>query len=143
MPRVQRPASEGGAFGSLGRRLENQERASTKPGRSKIEEWASWNWDTPTVPSSYAAVSTWPVRVGGQVVAVHCSAGTAGSTSTTFKVRVNGTQVGSTLTFPASTTNTTLYLGNVRVAPGTVMVVELTAVGTGLLGFTVNVVMKG
>ena len=142
MPRVNRPLDEGAAHRSHARRLENQERATVKPGRAKVQELASFNWDTVAVPSSWAALSGWPTILGGQVVEVRCTAGTAGSTDTTFKVRVNGTQVGSTMTFPASTTNTTLYLGSVRVPPGAVLHVEPVTVGTGLLGFTVVVVMK-
>lgn len=142
MPRVNRPLDEGTAHRSHARRLENRERATVKPDRPKVLEVATFNWDTPTVPSSYAALTPWPVILGGQVVELRCSAGTAASGSSTFKVRVNGTQVGSTMTFPASTTATTLYLGSVRVPPGANLHVEPVTIGTGLLGFVVVVVMK-
>lgn len=144
MPGVNRPLNEGTAIHRTVRRVENQERATNKPERSKTIELASFNWDTPTVPASYASLTPWPVMYGGQATEVRCSAGTAASTSTTFKVRVNGTQVGSTLTFPASTTApTALYLGNVRIPAGTNLHLEPTAIGTGLLGFIAVVVMKG
>lgn len=143
MPPVNRPLNEGTAIHRTVRRVENQERGTNKPARSKTIELATFNWDTPTVPTSYAALSGWPVILGGQVTEVRCTAGTAASGSSTFKVRVNGTQVGSTLTFPASTTNTTLYLGNVRVSAGTLLHVEPVTIGSGLLGFTVVLPMKG
>lgn len=113
--------------------------------RPSIEEWAEFNWDTPTVPSSYAAITGYPVRIGGQITTVVMSAGTAASGSSTFKVRVDGTQVGNTLTFPASTTApTALWLGaSVRVAAGSLIHVEPVTIGTGLLGFFARVVMKG
>lgn len=129
----------------LARRIKNLERAAGDNARPQTEEWAVFNWDAPTVPASYAALSGWPVRLGGQLVTVIMSAGTAGSGSSTFKVRVNGTQVGSTITFPASTTApTAVYIGSsVRVAPGSLLHFEPVTVGSGLLGFTANVVLKG
>lgn len=119
------------------------ERKSGGNHRPQTIELASFNWDFPAVPTSYAALSGWPVILGGQVTEVRCTAGTAASGASTFKVRVNGTQVGSTLTFPAATTNTTLYLGNVRVPAGTLLHLEPVTIGTGLLGFTGVVAMKG
>ena len=125
-------------------RLRSVERKSVGDQRPQEEELAVYSAQTPTVPTVWSALPGYPVRRGGQVVGVVCSAGTAGAGSSTFKVRQNGTVIGSTLTFPASTTApTTLYLGDIRVPGGVLLHLEPVTIGSGLLGFTAVIVMKG
>jgi hypothetical protein len=126
------------------RRLRDLERAAGKNQRPGYEELAIFSaYDTPVVPSSYTLLPPWPVRRGGQVVAVLMTAGVAASGSSTFQLRQNGTVIGSTLTFPASTNIAALYAGDVRVPGGVGLVLEPLTIGAGLKGFGAIVVMKG
>lgn len=140
MPKVNHSADIRKSVVRHAQRIQDQERKTKTPARSSDEE---------IVPFSYAgavdaAVSPpYTVRKGGQIVAVNIAAGTAASGSSTFKVRVNGTQVGSTLTLPSSSTSLNDYLGNVRVSAGSLLTFESATVGSGLADLGVVIVMKG
>lgn len=83
------------------------------------------------------------VRWGGQVVAVMICAGTAGSSSSTFRVRVGGTITGSTITLAASATSTIGYIGDHRIPNGSLLTFEVVTVGSGLADVCGSVVLKG
>lgn len=83
------------------------------------------------------------VRWGGQVVGVMVAAGTAGSTTSTFRIKVNGSVIGSSFTLASSATSTVGYIGDQRVANGSLMSVEIVTAGTSLADVCVSPVMKG
>jgi hypothetical protein len=135
LPRTQETVNR-----QLRDRVRNLERASGGNQRPTEEELAVFSHAgdvTATVSPPYF------VRKGGQIVALTIAVGTQASGSSTFKVAVNGTQVGSTVTFPASTSTAALHIGDVRVANGSRLTLEAATVGAGLADLGATIVMKG
>ena len=75
------------------------------------------------------------LRYGGFLDSVAVALGTAGSTSTTFQVKQNGTVIG-TVTVPSSSADYSAHIG-VRVNAEDRISVNVTAVGTGAADLTV------
>lgn len=121
-------------------RIRNLERGTPGNDRPQREEVI----DFPFAGTVAAEISV-PrmVRWGGQVVAVMIAAGTAASGSSTFRIRVNGTITGSTITLNASATSTIGYIGDHRIANGSLLTFEVVTAGTGLEDLCGSVVMKG
>lgn len=129
------------AAAAMHTRLRDMERATKATTRPTVEERAVFSF----IAELFAKVSgMWPVRFGGQLVEVTLKLRVAGSTSTTVKVRHNGTQIGPTLTVAAGVTAPPgFYLGNFRISAGDTLQAEVVTAGTGAQDLTVAATMKG
>ena len=88
--------------------------------------------------------SPYPVRIGGQVVAIVITARCTTTGSSTFRLRVNGTLTGNTITLPSGTNpSVTGYAGNIRVAAGTVLDLECLTADAALADLGGHIALKG
>lgn len=138
MPNVNLPPEVAQVFRRLVHRIEDLERKTNRPGRSKDEEVAVFSV---VGDMTVSASGPYRARVGGQVVAVNFAAAAVGSGDTEFDVLVDGGSVGS-VTVPDGSTIQSDHLGNVRVSAGSTVQVEVTAAGMHE-GAVIQVVMKG
>lgn len=145
MPPVNRPLNEGTAIHRTVRRVENKERATTKPGRSKVEEVVPFSAAGAVALTASGDEPQWRVRTGGQIVSASLHLKTAGSSSTVMTFYLNGAAIGGTgtVTLASSATDQQAYLGNVRAKPGDLISARVTTAGTGAKGLSAFVVMKG
>lgn len=121
-------------------RLRNQERRNPGNERPQQEEIAQFSHDgavTATISPPYR------VRNGGQIIAVNIDAITAGSSASTFRVRHDGNIIGSTVTLPAGSLQTTGYIGDYRIPNRSRLQIEPVTVGSGLADVGAQIVMKG
>lgn len=129
-----------GALAGMNGRLGDLERKTSPTVRPVEEERAVFSFPG----SLFLAVSpVYRVRRGGSLVQVSVDLVTAGSSSTSLKVRRNGAQIGSTVTVGSGVTSLPTYLGQFRVAADDLLQVEVSGVGAGAADLSVTLTMKG
>lgn len=89
-----------------------------------------------------------PVHRGGYIHRIYVTATAEASTSSTFRLAVDGVQIGSDFTLPASEGATPYEIDladfeNIYVPRGSGVTVEGVTIGTGLEGAVVNVLLRG
>jgi hypothetical protein len=78
----------------------------------------------------------WTPLADQTLTSVRCLLGTAGSTSTTVKLRKNGT-VSATIVIASSDTDTDVQSASIALTPGDLLTVEVDGAGTGASDLTV------
>lgn len=140
MPSNNERRDQDNAWRSLVRRLEKLERKTKTPERSKHEEIAYFS----VVGDMEVRTSgKYPVRVGGQIVAVETTVTGAGTSDTEFDILLNGSALGSGVVIDdAETTGQSDYLGDYRAPAGSTLQLDITQAGMHP-DMVVQVTMKG
>lgn len=139
MPGANLPHDQAAQTAALARRLEDLERPSRVPGREGAIEELRFSQS-----GAVAVMTSGPdeARMTGQLIAVICRLGTAGTSNTVVTVYRNGTSIG-TVTLASGALRVAAYLGNYRIAAETdVMTVGITTAGTGAKDLTVKLRLR-
>lgn len=123
-------------------RVRQLERKAGKDARLASEEVALFTLAGAVALTTAGEEPRYPVQTGGQLVAVTMSLTTAGSSTTTVTVYLNGVSIG-TVSLASAATDTIAYLGDYRMKNGDRLGVRVTTAGTGAKGLTVAARMKG
>lgn len=123
-------------------RLRNEERRRPANPRPTTEEIAPFSAAGAVAVTTSGEEPQWRVQTGGQIVSVSLHLKTAGSSTTTITVYLNGASIG-TVSLASSATDTVAYLGDYRAKNGDLIGVRITTAGSGAKGLSAFVRMKG